>query len=84
VLLGCVIGGGMVATIMYHQINNRYTMGFNTGFIHGGNKIIEFLDTHIENELTGKKVKVLNKYLDHKVSRISVLNINGVKTITIK
>ncbi len=89
ILLGCVLGGGIVATLMYPQIQNRYTMGVNTGYINGGNHIIDFLAKNINNQKSSnepqkRKVIDLNTYLHHKVSTISVLEIDGVKTISVK
>ncbi len=89
ILLGCALGGGIVATLMYPQIQNRYTIGVNTGYINGGNHIIDFLAKNISNkessiETKKRKAIDLNTYLHHKASTISVVEIDGIKTINVK
>jgi hypothetical protein len=68
-------------------------MGVNMGYINGGNHVIEFLAKNINNNELGnelgndtrkRKIVDLNTYLHHKVSTISVVEINGVKTITVR
>jgi len=83
-LFGGVVGGFIVTTLTFYQISTRYMMGVNTGYIHGGNTIIQFLEKHIINENTTKEVTVSSVFLDHKSSRITVIDIDGIKTIRIE
>lgn len=83
-ILGSLIGGGIVAIALFPQIENRYAMGVNTGYIQGGNDVIEFLDKHINNDIENRNLKNLETYLDHKISRISIVEIDGIKTVSIQ
>jgi hypothetical protein len=84
ITLGIIIGGIITAALMFSQIKNRYTIGVNTGYINGGNTVIEFLAKHINNDTQGKHLVELNEFLHHKDSSLSVIEIGGVKTIEIK
>ena len=66
VLLGILIGAVITAFILYPQIQNRYKIGFNTGYIQGGNIVIEFLSENIHNNIQDKTVKKLEGNLHHK------------------
>jgi hypothetical protein len=84
ITLGIAIGVVITAAIMFSQIKNRYTMGVNTGYIQGGLTVIEFITKNINNDTQGKKVTELNTFLHHKASTLSVIEINGVKTISVR
>jgi hypothetical protein len=84
ITLGIIIGTVITAFILYPQIGNRYKMGVNTGYIQGGNTVIEFLAKHINNDTQGKQLVELNEFLHHKASTLSVIEINGVKTISVR
>lgn len=58
-------------------------MGLNTGKIEGVNKVFIFLEQQVRNDST-ITIKPLGKYLDHKASRLSVVEIKGVQTIRIE
>ena len=84
ILLGALLGGALVARLMYHQIQNRYDIGVNTGFISGGHHVITFIKSQVKNDISNKISVDLGKYLDHKATRLSVVEINGIKTIVVE
>jgi len=83
-LFGALVGAIITASLMYYQIQNRYDIGVNSGFIAGGQRIITFLKLHVKNEEAAKNSIALGKHLDHKATRLSVVEIDGIKTIIVK
>ncbi len=82
--LGALLGAAVVAGLLFHQIQNRYDIGVNSGFIAGGHHVITFLESHLKNDITSENSVDLGEYLDHKATRLSLVEINGVKTIIVK
>ena len=77
-----VLGGLLAASILFHQIRNRYEMGYNTGYVQGGMDIVRFLDENISND--NRAATTFGIFHDHKDARISIVEINGVKTVVVE
>ncbi|MGZ2369464.1 hypothetical protein ACXR6G_06730 [Ancylomarina sp. YFZ004] len=82
-IIAFVLGGALASLILLPQIENRYTIGHNQGFLDGGFEVIGFLDENLQNTNEDKAID-LNKHLSFKYISISLVKINGVKTIIIK
>lgn len=79
-IVGVLLGGVLVGGILYSQIQNRYVMGQNNGYVQGKYEVFEFLEKNVQNDLENAK-KESDKFLDLKASRLQVVEINGIKTI---
>ena len=83
IVLAFILGAGVSTMLLFHQIQNRYDMGFNAGHSSGVFKVIHFLDENIEND-SSKEIIDLGKHINYKYKRISIIEIDGVKTVTIR
>lgn len=82
-IISFVLGGIIAILVLYPQIQNRYKIGHNAGRLDGGFEVINFLEENVQNNTAKEKVD-LEKYLDFKDARISIVEIDGIKTIIIE
>jgi len=80
--IGFIIGTILTGSFLYQFIDSQKNQGYNTGYLDGGFSIITFLDKNIQNNLDSQ-ITDLEVYHRHKYVGISVVEINGVKTIQI-
>ena len=74
-LVGLFFGAALTAVVFWHQIENRYKMGQNNGYLSGSFDMAYFLQDH----LNGKEVDSYGiKYFD-----IKPIETNGVRTFKI-
>ena len=81
-LVGFILGTILTGSFLYQFISNQRNQGYNTDYLAGGFSIIKFLDKNIQNDLDNQ-ITDLERYHQHKYVSISVVEINGVKTIQI-
>lgn len=82
-IVGLLLGGILVGGIMYHQIQNRFIIGQNNGYLTGKYEVMEFLEKNIQNDLEDAE-KLESQFMDIKASRINIIKINGIKTISLE
>lgn len=82
-IIAFILGAVLASLVLLPQIENRYTIGHNQGFLDGGFEVIHFLNENIQNANEDKAID-LNKHFPFKCTSISVVEINGVKTVIIK
>ena len=78
-----LLGGTLATLVLFDRIQNMYKAGYNSGKIDGGFEVIEFLKEGIQNDITNKNVVETEKYLPVKYKGISIVEIDGVKTVEI-
>ena len=79
---GLFIGFTLATMFLYPQVQNRYKMGQNNGYISGAAHVMSFVAKSVApNKKLKDKVTKTNEFLDHKASRLSVVEINGVRTL---
>ena len=78
-----LLGGTLASGILFARIHNMYKVGYNSGKIDGGLEVTEFLKEGIQNDTTNKNVVETEKYLPVKHKGISIVEIDGVKTVEI-
>lgn len=82
ILISFALGGTLVGFSMFSQIENRYEIGKNQGYLTGATDVFKFIQKNVKNNESN--IKELGYFFDLKASRISVVEINGVKTLIIK
>ena len=80
--IGFMIGTILTGLFLYQFISSQKNQGYNTGYLVGGFSVIKFLDKNIQNNLNSQ-ITDLGIYHQHKYVSISIVEINGVKTIQI-
>lgn len=84
-IIFCLIGGVLASLILIPQIKNRYEMGYNNGYTTGKFEVMNFLKENVKNtQFTSEEIKAYYQYLSVKYASISVVEINGVKTIIVE
>ena len=84
VLFSFLIGSIITSFLFYSFIENQRNAGYNNGYITGKFEVLNFLKENIQNtKFSKEEIKVLNQQLSVKYASISVVEINGIKTIII-
>lgn len=78
-----ILGVLAASLVLWPQINNRYVIGHNAGKLDGGFEVVNFLKKNVQNSDMERAIE-LNKSLGVKYVSISVVEINGVKTVVVK
>ncbi|WP_343565204.1 hypothetical protein [Kiloniella sp. b19] len=77
-LAGLTFGGILTTFVLWHQIDNRYAMGFNAGEIKGNSDVIAFMKDHLNaNPLSAK-------YYDYKNYHIEAVKLKNIETFRIE
>jgi len=82
IFIGLIIGSLLTGLFLYKYIESQKQQGYNTGYLDGVFSIVTFLDKNIQNNLDSQITDLEVDYR-YKYVGISVVEINGVKTIQI-
>jgi len=79
------ITGVIFSVVFLHSyINSQRNQGRHEGALNGKREVLDFLAENITNTTTNKEVKKLDQYYNFKDYGISIIEINGVKTLKIE
>lgn len=76
-----VFGACISGLFLWNQIENRYKIGHNAGILEGKFQMMDFLKKNVQN--TSENTKELDIHFQVKYADISVIEINGIKTVII-
>jgi hypothetical protein len=82
IFAGVFLGFTFATAILFPQIQNREAMGRNHGFTNGAFHVIRFLSKNLKSN-KGKAGQETGQFLDLKATRLTVVKINGIKTIRV-
>ena len=80
---GIFIGFTFATMMLYPQIQNRYTMGQNNGYLSGAFKVINFLKTNFSDN-SKQPLTDDHPFLNIKDATIEVFEKDGVRTLRVR
>jgi len=81
VFIGLIVGSILTGLFLSQYISNQREQAHYKGTLNGKIELWEFLDKNIQNNSLNIELKETGKYYDFKDIRLSIVEINGVKTI---
>ncbi len=84
ITIGIIIGSIVTGLLMNEYISSQRAQGYNDGSLDASVKIYDFLKENVKNDTLSKKAIELNKRFTFKYFTLSVVEINGVRTVQAK